>query len=77
MLQKTRTLCRNGSDTEGEQGSCGWHEGSGVARHGEAHVRRTDAEGSDEDTQGSHREPSQARGGQEGSEEPGEGRLQG
>jgi hypothetical protein len=60
-----------------QEDPCGRHEGSGVARLGEAHIRRSEEVRPDEDQEGSHRQQEEARARQEVSEEPQEGRLRG
>lgn len=58
-----------------EEDSCGRHEGAGVARLGEAHVRWPDEVRPDEDQEGPHRQQEEACARPQVSEEPEKGGL--
>lgn len=58
-----------------EEDPCGRNEGPGVARIGEAHIRRSEEVRPDEDQEGPHCQQEEARARQEVPEEPQEGRL--
>jgi hypothetical protein len=58
-----------------QEDPCGRHEGPGVARDGEAHIRRPEEVRPDEDQEGPHRQQEEACARQEVPEEPQEGGL--
>lgn len=58
-----------------QEDPCGRHEGPGVARDGEAHIRRPEEVRSDEDQEGPHRQQEEACARQEVPEESEEGGL--
>jgi hypothetical protein len=60
-----------------QEGPRGRHEGPGVPRNGEAHIRWSEEVRPDEDQEGSHRQQEEARAGQEGAKDTEEGRLRG